>query len=349
MKKIIALLLFFATISFLAPYSWALLFDAYSGDGVDPSALSSPSSVSTPPNQDISADQLNPDVQESTVTHAEFTIYLADRSNTMTVSAKDYMIGALAVEMPLSYPVEALKAQAVAAYSYAAARAENKESSNTPMGADFSATPTSYQGFATEDELIHLWGESYDKNYSYLGEIVDSVLGEAVIYEGKPALSCYFPLSNGKTLPSELVFDTSLPYLISVESPYDVHSPEYQQKITFTAQQIYDVLVVKYPTIELAGEPIEWFSNAAYDDYGYLSNITAGDIVIGSEELRSSLGLRSTSMQLEYTDEVFIFTTQGIGHCVGMSQYGAKMLAENGSGYKEILNFYYPGTSVGSY
>ncbi len=349
MKKIIALLLFFATVSFLAPYSWMLLFDAYSGDGTTTPVTSSQSTSIAPNPEDASTDESEPPAQATVIRHDEFTIYLTDQNNVMTIPVKDYLIGAVAVEMSLSYPVEAIKAQIVAAYSYAVARSENKDSSDTPMNADFSATPSSYQGFATKDELVHLWGDSYDSNYSYIGGIVDVVLGETILYEGNPALSCYFPLSNGKTLPSKSVFDVPLPYLVSVESPYDMHSPEYEQKITFTAQQIYDVLVVAYPEIKLTGEPIDWFSGASYDDYGYLIDISAGGVKITSEELRSSLGLRSTSMQIEYTDEVFIFTTQGIGHGVGMSQYGAKMLAENGYNYKEILGFYYPNTTVGQF
>ncbi len=354
MKKIIALLLFFATIVFITPYSWMLLTRAYGDDDAVSSEVTSHPSRDDTQQDEITEDtSFLPDQPEETVTQltkfTEFTIYCTDRSNVLNVPVAEYLIGALAVEMPLSYPIEALRAQAVAAYSYAVARAENKENSETPMGADFSATPTSYEGFATDEELEYLWGENHDENYQYLSDIVDSVLGDTIIYDNKPAISCYFPLSNGKTLPSKIVFDTELPYLISVESPYDMHSPEYMQKITFTAQQIYDVLMVDFPGLALDGEPIDWFAEPSYDDYGYLSEIKAGGVVISADKLRDSLGLRSNSIQIEYVDNVFIFTTQGMGHCVGMSQYGAKMMAENGSSYQEILAYYYPGTTIEKY
>ncbi len=357
MKKIIALLLFFGTVSFLSPYSWMLLSRAYS----QPDIIIEEEEIqeeSQPQPEEFQPEEVNSnenDVPEEETNSAiapnysEFIIYCTDRSNVMTVPVMEYLIGALAVEMNLSSPIEALKAQTVAAYSYAASRAENKGLSDTPMEADFSATPSSYEGFATEEELKYLWGDSYNENYQYLSDIVNSVLGEAVIYDGKPALSCYFPISNGKTLPSESVFGTELPYLISVETAYDMHSPEYMQKITFTAQQIYDVLMVDFPNIELKGEPIDWFSAPAYNDYGYLIEITAGGVVIPSDKLRDSLGLRSNSIQIEFVDDVFIFTTQGMGHCVGMSQYSAKMMAENGYSYRDILGFFYPGTSIENY
>ncbi len=351
MKKIIALLLFFGTVSFLSPYSWMLLSKAYSQPGVaiedeQPQEQESTQFESIQPGESELPEE---SLQANKAKFSEFTIYCNDRSNVVIVSSTEYLIGALAVEMTLSSPIEALKAQTVAAYSYAVARAENKEASETPMNADFSATPSQYEGFATEEELKHLWGDGYEENYKYLSDIVNSVLGEAVLYEGKAALSCYFPLSNGKTLPSDLVFGTELPYLISVESPYDTHSPEYMQKITFTAQQIYDVLMVEFPNTELKGEPIEWFTAPAYNDYGYLTEITAGGVVIPSDKLRECLGLRSNAIQIEFVDDVFIFTTQGMGHGVGMSQYSAKMMAENGYTYRDILGYFYPGTTVELY
>ncbi len=214
------------------------------------------------------------------------------------------------------------------------------------MNSDFSANPSKYEVFLTEEEMRYLWGNSYDENYAFLSEIVEEVGARLLIYDGEPALSCYFPLSNGSTLESEHFFDVELPYLISVESPYDSTSIEYEQKITFTSQQIFDVLTTEFEGAVLEDDPFSWLSEPNYTDSGYLIDITAGGILIKGEELRQALGLRSTSMQIEYADNIFIFTTQGIGHGVGMSQYGARMMAEQGYTYDIILKYYYPGCEI---
>ncbi len=347
--KIVAMLLFFGSVAFLMPYSWLLLQNAY-----DSPQQGQTSDIQSETESDVQ--ELLPDspttVEDQLIQsneefkYDEFLIYCSDRSGVLTVPVKEYLIGALAAEMPLNYPKEVLKAQVIAAYSYAVARAENKEQGESPMNSDFTANPSNYEGFLTENELHNIWGNSYDENYEYLSEIVDEVSALILTYDGEPALSCYFPLSNGVTLPSSSVFDVELPYLTSVDSTYDKESVEYEQKITFTSQQIFDVLTTSFVGVELCDDHHEWLSNPNYDNYGYLTDISAGEVVISGEELRSSLGLRSTSIQIEYSDNIFIFTTQGSRHCVGMSQYGAKMMAENGYTYDIILEYYYPGTEI---
>ncbi len=359
MKKMFALLLFFGCIAFLMPYSWLLLTTAYEDPTVVTDIQSIPSQeqseTATSTSDDTNGLEINsegdnsnspPSTEPIVAKHSEFYIYCIDRDGVLTVPVKEYIIGAIAAEMPLTYPIEALKAQAVAAYSYAAARAENRDSGDSPMNSDFTANPSKYEGFLTENELQNIWGNSYEENYSFLSDIVDEVAAVTLTYEDETALSCYFPLSNGNTLPSSSVFGVDLPYLISVDSPYDVESIEFEQKITFTTQQIFDVLTSNFVDTKLGEDPTEWFSNPNFDGYDHMTDITAGGVIISGEELRASLGLRSTSMEIEYADNVFIFTTKGIGHGVGMSQFGAKRMAENGYTYDVILQYYYPGTKL---
>ncbi len=358
MKKIIALMLFFLTLSALMPYSWLMLSSAYGDEEIENSSNStvnsSPSDTNLLPQTDDIAQNTPLQPTESTPAPQQqgdvpveiFTIYCTDRSNVLNISAKDYIIGALAVEMPLTYSTEALKAQALAAYSYAAARALNKQEGAVPMDADFTAAPSQYLGFATQEDMRKMWGSSYDANYKLLEEVAESVLGTAIYYGDTPALTCYFPLSNGKTATSEHAFGVPLEYLESVPSDYDTSSPEYEQKITFTYQQVYDVLSVNFAGIDLSGDPEQWFAEAQYDEQDYLISVNVGGALITGEQLRENLGLRSTSLQVQYTEGIFVFTTQGYGHCVGMSQYGANVMAQNGHTFQEIIAYYYPGTVV---
>ncbi len=105
-------------------------------------------------------------------------------------------------------------------------------------------------------------------------------------------------------------------------------------------------MTTAFEGVTLGEDPFVWLNEPNYTDSGYLIDITAGEVLIKGEELRQALGLRSTSIQIEFADNIFIFTTKGIGHGVGMSQYGAKMMAEQGYTYDIILKYYYPGCEI---
>ena len=116
------------------------------------------------------------------------------------VPRRDYLIGAVAAEMPLSWPDEALKAQAVAAHSYVLYCRDHATAAN---GAWLSADPARRQGYLTDAVLHSYWGTCYDANYVRLSALVDSVLTQVLCYEGAPAGTSYFAISNGRTEASE--------------------------------------------------------------------------------------------------------------------------------------------------
>ena len=265
------------------------------------------------------------------------------------VPLRDFLIGAAASEMPASYQDEAIKAQIIAAHSYALANRDAQQANPDPdlKGAWFAANPDGHEGYIRPDGLKAVWGDQYQEYYDRLAALVDEVGDLVVTYEGNPALTTYYALCNGTTETSEAVWGQALPYLVSVDSALDLTSPDCEQTLTLSMQDVYDKLNLAFYTLDLSGTPDTWFGQTERDDAGYVSTVQIGGQTIKGTELREALGLRSADFTVTVgEDNAFTFTTRGFGHGVGLSQYGANALAITGKRYDEILSHYYPGTTL---
>lgn len=272
------------------------------------------------------------------------TFYFEDQSTgqVVTVSRRDYVLGAVAAEMPVSWPDEALKAQAVAAHSYALYCRDHSAREN---GAWLTADPARRQGCLTEPVLRSYWGTAYEENYARLSALVDEVIDDVLYYEDVPAGTSYFAISNGQTEASENVWGSALPYLVSVDSSSDRSADNYEYTVTFSAAQVQQALSGLGLTADLAA-PESWFGAAELSPAGYTKSLSVCGQTVSGTALRRALGLRSTCFTVQYQSGNFSFTTRGYGHGVGMSQWGAKAMAEQGADYASILAHYYPGTEL---
>ncbi|MDR1565121.1 MAG: stage II sporulation protein D [Oscillospiraceae bacterium] len=264
------------------------------------------------------------------------------------VSAFDYICGTVAQEMPISFEPEALKAQAVAAYTYAERqrRAERENPNPDLKGADLTNNPSVNQGYMSKEELRKLWGKSFETYYKKLSSAVEPVLGECIVYKGEPILAAYHALSAGKTENSEDIWGGELAYLAAVDSPGDVQAAGYESTVTLTIEELKQELTAAYPEIKLEGEAEKWISDIKKTDSGTVTEIKIGSQVITGAGVRNILGLRSACFDVKYADGSFTFTVHGYGHGVGLSQTGANYMAKNGADYISILKHYYSGVEV---
>ena len=258
------------------------------------------------------------------------------------LSRREYVLGAVAAEMPVSWPDEALKAQAVAAHTYAL---YCRDHAALQSGAWLTVDPARRQGCLTEPVLRSYWGTAYEQNYARLSALVDEVLDEILYYENAPACASYFAISNGQTEASENVWGSALPYLISVDSSTDRSADNYEYTVTFSAEQVQQALAGLGISADLAA-PEGWFGPAALTSAGYTKTVTVCGQTVTGTTLRRALGLRSTCFTVQYQSGNFSFTTRGYGHGVGLSQWGSKAMAEQGKSYADILAHYYPGTQL---
>lgn len=270
----------------------------------------------------------------------------AGSQQVLEVPLLEYLIGAAASEMPVTWPDEALKAQAVASHSYALYQRDHA-SADKLEGAWFSADPARRQGYMTREVLQSYWGEAFEENWARLESLFAPILHQVLTFEGAPAAACYHAISNGQTEASENVWNEALPYLAGVDSTLDLTAEGYEQTVTYTTQQMYDAIVLGVPGAEPEqGKPESWFGEASRTAAGYVAEIQCAGVFVRGTDLRTALGLRSACFDIQYADGVFSVTTKGYGHGVGLSQYGASAMALTGSTCAEILAHYYPGTTL---
>ena len=266
----------------------------------------------------------------------------------VSLTDREFLTRTLAMEMPASYHEEALKAQAVAAYTYYHRRRLAQEKNPDPdlKGADFVTPNDRFPQDYTEEKLRQRWGEDYDTYSRKIADAVVAVWGETITYDGKLIDACFHAVSNGQTESAEEVWGAQVPYLQTVASPGDRTATGYASTGTFTADEVRTILTKAEPEIALGKNPEDWFGKATLSDAGTVHSQKVGDVSLPGTQIRKLFGLRSAAYSVDFADGVFTFSVRGYGHGVGMSQHGADYLAKQGYTYKEILEYYYTGVQV---
>ena len=257
-----------------------------------------------------------------------------------------YLRGVLRAEMPASFELEALKAQAVAARTYTVRKMLAGGSANHP-DADVCDNINCCKAYKSEADAAQSWGISTAANEAKIRQAVTETDGEMVLYEGEPVLAAFHSSSAGATRNVEDVWQQSLPYLRSVTTPESADTvPNYYSKETFTLTEFKSLFIAQYPTANLSGTPSTWFTNIQQTEYGAVESLQVGGIQVTGGEMRSLLGLRSAAFTISFGEDTVEFSVTGYGHGVGMSQYGANVMAQQGKTYREILTWYYTDTTV---
>lgn len=261
-----------------------------------------------------------------------------DTGNIDKIFFEEYIVGVLAGEMPIYFEKEALKAQAVAARSYALKRIEyNKDNDYDVVDSIMN------QVYLDNDYLKKAWGNNYIANINKIRKVVNDTSCEYLDYNNSVVDAFFFSTSTGKTENSIDVFNISLPYLKSVSSEWDQNvSPVFYDFYTFTLESFYKKLNIKYNE-KLNIEIID--STSA----GRIKTLKINNVNFTGSKISSLFGLRSTSFNIKQDKNNVNITTTGFGHGVGMSQYGAQGMAIEGYKYNEILKHYYSGVKIKKY
>ena len=280
----------------------------------------------------------DPFLEEEFAEKKTFKILRSESGQIEEMSVEDYLFSVVAAEMPALYEVEALKAQTVAAYTYALRKAESENKEY-----DLSDDSAIDQAFTPREKVREKWGENADEYEKKLREAIKSVLYERITYNGKPILAAYHAISSGKTEKAVDIWGGDYPYLVAIDSVGDKLSPNYLSTATFTEAELKEKMS---QIVTLSGEAAAWFSDMGKSESGSVLTAVVGGKAVSGGEIRKALGLRSSNFDVVYKDGSFTFTVRGYGHGIGMSQYGADYLAGQGKNYKEILLHYYPGCVI---
>ena len=250
------------------------------------------------------------------------------------VPFEDYIVGVLAGEMPISFELEALKAQAVAARSYVMKKMEAN------INKDYDVVDTVMNQVYLDDEYLkEVWQEKYTDNINKIKQAVLETFNEYLEYDGKIVDAMFFSTSVGATENSEEVFTSKVPYLRSVASTWDEISPVYEVNYTFSLEDFYYKLNLNYSdTLNI--ELLDTTST------GRVKRLKINGTTLNANTVVTNLNLKSNYFDIELKNNKIYITTKGYGHGVGMSQYGAQAMALKGYKYDEILKYYYQGVEI---
>ncbi len=285
--------------------------------------------------------------------NATINVYMADQKKVVKMNLEEYLLGVVAAEMPASYEIEALKAQAIAARTYALARANKLYSSaadTTHDGADVCTNPAHCQAWVSKSTAMRRWGLlSSFKYWNKIRKAVNATSGQVLEYNNVLINPLFHSNSGGHTENVEDVWaGTAEPYLRGVESIGEDTSSEYKNEVILEQQDMVNTLKGYNSKIDLQGKDI--LSNIEIKEYstgGRVIELKIGNITMKGTEFRKIFQLKSTNFKISKLQNGKIaITTLGYGHGVGMSQCGANYLAQKGTNCMDILKYYYKGVEI---
>lgn len=273
------------------------------------------------------------------------SVYRTASGTIESVPFEDYVKGVVAGEMPASFEMEALKAQAVAARTYSLSkviRGGNPDHPSAPVCDDVHC-----QVYRSPDELAKIKSAEWMvTGWPKIHEAVDSTAGQLMYYQGSLAEQALFHSSSGgKTENSEDVFVSAVPYLRSVDSAYEAAAPHQHEQIEVSLSEL------KEKVRNFSGkDPGSLGANTVKvlerSQGGRVASMQVGNLTLKGREIRDIFGLRSANFTASVQSNMVLFTTEGYGHGVGMSQYGANGMAQAGYSYINILAHYYTGVEI---
>ena len=274
------------------------------------------------------------------------TLRVLDGDTVTEMSFSDYLQGVLRAEMPASFQEDALRAQAVAARTYTYYKMQN--GGNHGDTADICTDHSCCQAFLGKDRAAENWGKNAERYEAKIENAVSATDGQVMLYGGAPILAVFHSSSAGETWNSGEVWAQDLPYLQSVSSPEGEGVPNYYSTVELTEAEFREKFLAARPEADLSGPASGWIRDPVMDGV-HVESVTIGGVSVSGPSVRSIFGLRSASFTAEAGDGKITFYVTGYGHGVGLSQYGANAMAKAGSTWREILEHYYTGVTIGTW
>lgn len=300
--------------------------------------------VLTPLAQSEYAETLEMDVGTGELDRAYMVWVLCENGTVQAMDMGEYLWGVVAAEMPAAFETEALKAQAVAARTYTLWKSQHN---SAHMEADICMDFNCCQAWLDPDAAAEKWGENAALYSAKISAAITGTDGMVLCWEGQPIQAVFHSSSAGRTEDAVAVWGSTVPYLLGVDSPEGTDVPNYHSFVTVTADELAAAL--EGYGCDLSGDPEEWIGVTVRTESGMVVSMEIGGAGVKGTELRSALGLRSSVFSVDCSGGVFTFSVTGYGHGVGMSQYGANTLAEQGETWRDIVAWYYTGVTVETY
>lgn len=256
---------------------------------------------------------------------------------------EEYVYRVTASEMPAGREVEALKAQAVAARTYAVRRMQGGGCGRG--GADVCTDSGHCQAYHDAETLRANWGDKADEKEARVRGAVEATRGLIIEYHGQPINALFHASSGGHTEDVENVYSEALPYLRGVESPGEDDYAGYRSERGFTDGEFR--AIADRLNLKLSDKPLsEQVRVETLTDAGQVAVLRVGEGALTGRQVRKAFGLRSQCFDVSFEDGKVVFSVRGFGHGVGMSQNGADAMARAGSDFCAIIAHYYTGVEI---
>lgn len=269
----------------------------------------------------------------------EVAVYRFSKAKVENIPLEDYLVGVVAAEMPADFNEEALKAQALTARTYIVKQMLSKDHLGLPKGAVVGDTEL-YQVYESNDILRKNWGMDYNKKMKKILTAVRATNGQVITYKGQVITASFFSTSNGYTENSEDYWPNAFPYLRSVASPWDIDSPKFSNQRILSTKEFETMLGVKLSGNTTIGNITKRTTGKRVGMVNFNGKVLTG------RDIRDKLDLKSSDFSWVRKGDNIIISTRGYGHGVGMSQYGANGMAQEGKNYEEIIKYYYKGVDI---
>lgn len=290
------------------------------------------------------------EIEEIRESDFKINVYNHDTKENMEMYLEEYITQVVAAEMPASFELEALKAQAVAARTFTLWRIMTlgKEGHPSHPGAGVCSSHSHCQEWLSMEEIKERHGAIWmARHWPKIQKSVKDTTGIIMTYDMQPIEPLYHSTSGGKTENSEDVFASALPYLRSVSSPYEERSPVLVDEKEITIKDFINRLKGKEKDFEISEKNIQReIKILERSTGGSIKNIKIGNKNFTGSQIREVFELRSADFTVDVARNTITFITRGYGHGVGMSQWGANGMAEQGKDYEEILKHYYQGITL---
>lgn len=258
----------------------------------------------------------------------------------------EYLYGVVSSEMPASYEIEALKAQAIVARTYTIYQI--KHNSTKHENADICDNYACCQAWISKEERLAKWNaEEAEENWNKIVNAVDSTTEKIVTYNGEPINAFFHSNSGGITESSVNIWGgIDYPYLKSVETSGEDGYTQYTSQVQLSVQELTNKIKEKYSDCEIDLSQENCIQILEYTTSGRVKTIKIGNKEIAGTEARTILGLKSTNFSFSIEGDKITFSVTGYGHGVGMSQTGADSMAKAGATYEEIIKHFYTDVEI---
>lgn len=262
------------------------------------------------------------------------------------IDIEEYIKGVIASEMPANFDENAIKAQAVAARTYYIAK--RLDNCTQACGAEI-CNSTHCQVYSSKEKNMSKW--SKDKAQIYWDKIskaVEDTGGQVLVYNGEIVMyPQFFATSSGKTESAVDVFSRDIPYLKSTESLGEEIAPKYSSVISISSKEFINTINGSYSNTKVTNENIkDTVKVISNTEGGGVKEVALGNEIISGVTFRKLFKLNSANFTIEFSEGTVKVDCKGYGHGVGMSQWGANVMAKEGKKYDEILKHYYSGVDI---